>query len=374
MFRSIFKRRGTADQSKRKERASSAAPASVTKVGASQVDAAVPVDLTVDEGMMVISRELSGLARMEVGQAAKERGWATLHRELERHRVRSQSATAGGGAKEAGARGAGAKGAARVGAGPQSRTIRSGNPRWVMISAAAVAVVAVVVSLAAVYGGGGDGPVVVSNPPTTGTVTSVVTSDTTPPDTTVPTGVTTAPTVDTTVPTGNTTPTTSTPTTTGGTTPTSGATPTSDRPVTTDRTTVTTKTPDTTQPPATTTTNETQMATAQREKDAKRVAQALGSEVLLAFQSGSELGDVSSLVTLGARGDVTQMVSRLVNPDGCHVSTMSVNGGTVSVVMTFNDVIPDGQGGQNDVTKRFIATVRVDDDRAVITGISYAGS
>lgn len=368
MFRSIFKRRGAADQSKRRERASSAAPASVAKIGSSQVDAAAAVDLTVDEGMMAISRELSGLARMEVGQAAKERGWAALHSELERHPVRAHSAAAGGGAKMAGAKGADAKGAARVGAGPQSRTIRSGNPRWVMISAAAVAVVAVVVSLAAVYGGGGDGPVVVSNPPTTGTVTSVATSDTTLPDTTVPSDVTTAPTVDTTVPTGNTTPTTSTPPSTGGTTPTS------DRPVTTDRTTVTTKTPDTTQPPATTTTNETQMATAQHEKDAKRVVQALGSEVLLAFQSGSELGDVSSLVTGGARGDVTQMVSRLVNPDGCHVSTKSVNGDTVSVVMTFNDVIPDGQGGQSDVTKRFIATVRVDDDRAVITGISYAGS
>ncbi|MBN1322261.1 MAG: hypothetical protein JXA87_15630 [Thermoleophilia bacterium] len=361
MFRSIFKRRGTADKSKRRERGSSAAPASAREAGVSQGDTATHVDLTVDEAMMAISRELSGLARMEVGQAAKERGWATLHGELERRPVRAQSPAARG----VEARGAGARGAVRAGAGSQSRGIRSASPRWIMVSAAAVAVVAVVVALAAVYGGG-DGPTVVSNPPTTGTVTSVVTSDTTLPNTTVPTDVTTVPTVETTVPTGNTTPTTSTPTSTGGTTPTS------DRPVTTDRTTVTTKTPGTTQPPSTTTTNETQMATAQHEKDAKRVAQALGSEVLLAFQSGSKLGDVSSLVADGA--DVTWMVSTLVNPDGCHVSTKSVNGATVSVVMTFNDVIPDGQGGQREVTKRFIATVRVGDDRAVITAISYAGS
>ena len=364
MFRSVFKKRGPSDRSRRRERRFSVAPASAPEVGAPQVDPAVYVDPTVDEAMAVISRELSGLARMEVGRTAKERGWAALQREMERRAVRSRTATAGG----VGAKQTGAGRAARAGAGSQSRVFRSGNPRWIMISAAAVAVVAVVVSLAAVYGGGGSGPVVVDNPSTTGTVTSVVTSDTTLPDITIPSNVTTSPTVDTPVSTGGVTPTTSTPTSTGG------VTPTSDSPVTTDRTTVTTKTPDTTQPPLTTTTNEQQMATAQREKDAKRVVQALGSEVLLAFQSGSVLGDVSALVARTAWADVTQMVSTLVNPDGCHVNAMSVVDGTVSVILAFNDVIPDGRGGQRDVTKRFIATVRVGDDRAVITGIGYAGS
>jgi len=101
------------------------------------------------------------------------------------------------------------------------------------------------------------------------------------------------------------------------------------------------------------------MAAAQREKKAKSVTQALGSAVLLAFQSGSELGDISSFVLSSARADVTQMVSKLVNPNECIVSAKSANGGTVSVVMTFNDLIPDGQGGHQEVTKRFIATVLV---------------
>jgi uncharacterized membrane protein len=223
--------------------------------------------------------------------------------------------------------------------------------------------VALIVSLSLVYGGG-RGPAIVDNPSTTGTVTTLA-PDTTEPDT-VPTDETTVPTDETTVPTTDTTPTSET-------TPTTDTTPTSETTPTTD-TTPTTKTPSTTEPAQTTTTNEQQMAAAQREKKAKSVTQALGSAVLLAFQSGSELGDISSFVVSSARADVTQMVSKLVNPNECIVSAKSANGGTVSVVMTFNDLIPDGQGGHQEVTKRFIATVLVDDDRAVITAISYAGS
>ncbi len=44
---------------------------------------------------LALDRELSGLAQLEVAQAAKERGWATLQRELERHPVRT--ADPGGG-------------------------------------------------------------------------------------------------------------------------------------------------------------------------------------------------------------------------------------------------------------------------------------
>jgi hypothetical protein len=360
MFRNIFKRRGTIGKNKRPERGFAAAPAQASKRAASQYDPAVQVDITVDEAMAALSRELSGLAHLEVGQAAKERGWAALQRELQHRPVRTAAPVM--------AKSVGARGAVHAGAGPQARTVHSGSQRWLLGSAAAVAV-AVIVTVSVVYSGGGEGPTVVSNPPSTSTVTSVVSSDSTLPDTTLPTGETTIPTDETTVPTGGSTDTSVGPDTTGSTTDTSVG------PDTTGSTTNTTKSPATTQPSQTTTTNEQQMAAAQLEKDAVAAALSLGAEVADVYFRTGDLTGARRLVASGAQADLIQMVSTLTAPTGFRkVGAKTVDSSTVRVTLEFSDSIPDGRGGLGEVTKRFLLIVRVNDDGAKITAISKAGS
>ncbi len=342
MFISIFKRRGTTDKSKRQERGFTAAPASGSKRAASQADTAAQLDIVVDEAMVTLSRELLDLARLEVGQAAMERGWATLRRELQHRPVRAAAPVM--------AKGTGAKGAVRVGAGPQARTAHSGGRLWILGSAV-TATVAVIVTLAVIYGGGGGGQTVVSNPASTSTVTSVATSDSSVPNTTIRADETTVPTSDTTqgpVTTGNTPNTSQGPSTTGGTT-------------------------DTTR--STTGTSEQQMAAAQFEKDAKAVALDLGTEVVDVYFRTGDLSGAYRLMTSEAQANLSQMIQRLTDPSGFRqIGTKLVSTNKVRVTLEITDRVPDGQGGVDEVTKRFVLDIRVNESGAKITAISYAGS
>jgi len=310
MFRSIFKRTLTA------------APGSQAE---STVQRDTPVGVPVDETMVTLSRELAGIARIEAGQAAKERGWAKLQRELERHPVRPAASVV--------VKNAGAKNPIRVGAGASGRGLYAGGRRWVLGSAAAmVAVVAVLLGTysAGLLTAGGDEP--------TGTVTSVVASDTTVP----------------------TTPTTQTPSTTGG-------------PVTTDSTPPTTQGPVTTQPPRTTTTGEQQVVAAQLERTAKSAVFSLAGMVVDYFASG-DMSGARALVASGAQSSLVQMISSLSDPDGYRwVSTRQISTDTVLITLEFSDRVSNAQGELVEVARRFAFTVHVDDENAVITAIS-AGS
>lgn len=350
MFRSIFKRTLTA------------APGSQAE---STVQRDTPVGVPVDETMVTLSRELAGIARMEVGQAAKERGWAKLQRELERHPVRPASVVV----KDAGARIP-----ARVGAGASGRGLYSGGRRWALGSAAAmVAVVAVLLGTysAGLLTAGGDEP--------GGTVTSVVASDSTEP----------------------TTPTTQTPSTTGGPVTSESTPPTAQGPVTTAATDVappatetsvttggpittggpvtsestppTTQGPVTTQPPRTTTTGEQQVVAAQLEKTAKSAVFSLAAMVVDYFVTG-DISGARALVAPGAQSSLVQMISSLSDPFGYRwISTKGVSADTVRITLEFSDRVSNPQGELVEVARRFALTVRVDEESAVITAIS-AGS
>jgi hypothetical protein len=356
MFRSIFKRSGTDRKEGRRERGHSAAPASASNGVSSQTGSATPLNITVDETMVALSRDLSDLARMEVGQAAKERGWATLQRELERRPVRPAASVA--------AKGAGAKTPVRVGAGSQVRTAHSGGRRWALGSAAAA--VAVIAVLLGTYSGG----LLTTDDGSPVTVASVVTSDSTVPST-VPTDTTTVTTQspETTVPTSETTVTTVGPVTTDGPV-------TTQSPVTTNATTGTTASPTTTEPTPTTTTATTaeqQVAAAQRDKTAKAVVFDLGSMVVDYFVTG-DMSGARALVVSGAQSQLVQMISSLNDPNGyLWISTKALAGDTVRVTLEFSDRVSTAQGELVEVAKRFAFTVRVDDESAVITAIS-AGS
>jgi len=380
MFTNIFKRSGAKNQTERAERARSAAPTSVADSVPSQTEAPASLNIPVDETMRAVSRELSGLAHMEIGQAAKERGWADVRRELERRPIR-----AAGTAAPKGARNAGTKTPLRVGAGSQARTVFAGSRRWMLGSAAAA--VAVVAVLLGTYSAGlltaGDG----EEP---GTLTSVVSSDstepTTPstqsPDTTglpattegpattenpVTTEGTTASTQmpDTTVPTGSVTP---------STTPSTSVSPdTTQSPVITTATTRTTLSPTTTQPPGTTTTGEQQMATSQLNKTAKAAVLDLGALVVDYFVTG-DMSGARALVASGAQSSLVQMISSLNDPYGFRwVSSKPLTADTVRITLEFSDRVSDGQGELREVAELFRLTVRVTEESAVIIDIS-AGS
>lgn len=352
MFNRIFNKSGAKDQAKSRESGLSAAPASSLDKAATQVDPAPYFDLTVDETILALDAELSGLGQIQVAQAAKERGWATLHRELERHPVRAASPAL--------LKGTGAKGSLRGGS-PQP--VVAGHSRgWRVALGSAGVVVAIMAVLLGTYsaglfgGGEGEGP--------GGTYASVTTTDVSEPDTTVATGDTTPTTVDP----GTTSTTGINPTTTGTTenTPTTGSTPGTTQGTTpaTDSTPGTTQgTTSTTKPAQTTTTNEQQMVAAEREKDAKNAAVQLGDAVLDHFLKG-ELGGLPNM-TDSARAWLTQLISSLDSPTGCQrVATKTNADGTVRVTLEFADI---------DDNPRFFITVRVDDGGATITAIS-AGS
>lgn len=347
MFNRIFNKRGTKARGKSRGSGLSAASASASVKVVTQVEGVPQVDVTIDDTILALDRELSNLSGLQVAQAAKERGWAALHRELERHPVRAASPTLlSGGA---------VKGSTHGGS---VRPVLAGHSRgWrVALSSAGVAVVILAVVLGT-YGAGlfGDGG---------GTLVSVTTTEASTPATTVATGDTTPTTVNTPDTTGTTPTTAITPDTTG-TTPTSGnTTPTTDSTPTTGGSSNTTqRVTSTTLPAQTTTTNATQMAAAEREKDAKNAAWDLGAAVLDYFSTG-ELGGTPAL-TDAAQGSLTIMVKSLDAPTEVHVVGAKTNSdGTVRVTLQFVD---------GDESPRFFITVRVSDGGTTVTDIS-AGS
>src|SRR5664280_1999745 len=113
MFKGIFDKKRASAKGERDQRTRVAASwhdSEALDDAAAQDSAPAPV---VDGSFAALARELSGLGQLEVSRAAKERGWASLQRELERRPVRV---------------GAPVKG--RSGAGPVRRW------RWAIASAA----------------------------------------------------------------------------------------------------------------------------------------------------------------------------------------------------------------------------------------------
>jgi hypothetical protein len=347
MFNHIYTNRGAKDQGKSRGAGLSTAPTSSLNKVVVQADAASYLDVTVDDTIRALDSELSGLGCLQVAQAAKERGWATLQRELERHPVRPASPAL--------LKGAGAKGPVRGGS---AQPVLAGHSRaWrVALSSAGVAVVILAVLLgtysAGLFGTGGNG----DNPVA---VVSVSITEVSQPDSTASTGGTGSTTRDpdaiaTTESTGTTTGTTestttigSTPGTTHGTTPTTGG-------------STHTSTPPTTKPAQTTTTNEQQMAAAEREKDAKAAALDLGQAVLYRFSTGDMVG--LPAIADSAQARLTQLIASLDDPQGVTaVGTKTNTDGTIRITLEFKDV---------DDNPRFFITVRVDDGGATITAIS----
>ena len=368
MSRGLFDKWRAALGSTRDERGLSALPAA-----APPTDAVTSFDTAstapVDESLLVVSRELSALSTLPVSAAAKERGWAALQRELERHPVRA----AGKGVRDSKGLGVPAiKAAAAAGA----TRGRSRGLRWALVSAAAA--VAVVAALLGTYGGGllqtadnGGSP---------STVASVVNSTTTAP-TGVPTsvspmttqgpgdgpvttdggqsGVTTVPDTGTTIgPAVN-----DGTVTTGGTQPTTPVTTRPSTPVTTPGGTAGTST---TQPRQTTTTGEQQMAAAQREGSAKALAVYLADMVITGNTSGAR-----SLVASEAQASLAQMVLSLQDPYGYKITgAQSLTSDTVRVTLEISDRVANNVGETVETAKRFAIRVRLDGESAVVTAIN----
>jgi hypothetical protein len=341
MFRDIFRHRGVVDESKRRERGISAASASASGDTASQVDPATRVSIPVDETMLALDRELSGLARLEVGQAAKERGWAALQRELERHPVRT--------AVPASTKGVAPKGAVRVGAGSQTRTVRSNGMRWAL-GAAAAAVIVTAAVLAGVLATSDDGaPGFVDNGSTTTSVISVASSDTTEP-TTVPTDITTVTTEPVTGTTTDTTTQTTENTVTTRGTGTTGGSP-------------TTVTPTTTVTPST---GEQQYAAAQREGDARAAVSHLAQLIIAGERSGAR-----GLVAPEAYGSLDQMSKSLNHPSGFTVTgARAISDDTLRVTLEFYDAETDNDGNLTEVVRTFAIKVRANDEGVMIIAIN----
>jgi hypothetical protein len=336
MYRGIFNRHEADSKGKRQKRGPSVVPAPSALFFA---DEAVPrLDTVVEESLLALSRELSGLKQTEVPQGAKERGWASLQREMERRPVRPAASAA-----------------ARSSAGGSGRG-RKYTWRWALGGAAAG--VAVVATLLATLSGGV--PQVVDNGSTT--LTSVVSTDSTLPDTTVPTGpVVTGGSSSTDATQPSTTQPTDGTTTTGSSTGTTG-------PVTTEHTTVTTR-PSTTQPTSPTT-GDQQNAAQQRIASAEDAAAYLAQLVISGNTSG-----VGSLVAPGAQAQLSWMVRSLSQP----YDYEQPSGGTiissyvVRISLSINDRIVNGQGELVETVKHFFVRVQVKGESAQIIAIN-AGS
>jgi len=272
-----------------------------------------------DESLRALAEELSALGRLQVPQAAKERGWATLARELERRPVRPV-------------------------AGQAKRTVRPVRTwRWAIASAAAT--IAVIAGVLGAYGGGAFSTVADDGHPTT--VTSVASSDTTQPDTT---GTTITPTTTGTQP--DTTGTTITPTTTG---------PGSTRP----HTSTTQRATSTTQPGPSTTVEQI-MAAKERVKSAVTVAIDLAGLVMSGNTTGS-----SALVDPQAQSSLVWMMKTLKAPYGCAVvATQTLPDGTVRVTLDMQDRVSNGQGVLVEKILRFAIRVQLSAKGAVIVAIS----
>ena len=289
-----------------------------------------------DESLRALAEEISALGRLQVPQTAKERGWATLARELERRPVRPAAAQA-------------------------KRTVHPARRRrWAIASAAAF--VAVIAGVLGAYGAGAFQTAYVADNGSSSTVTSVVSSDTTDPSTTVTTSDQT--TVTGPVTTDGTQPgATQGPGTTGGTDTTSGG-----GPGTTGGSSGTSG-PGTTQPASPTTTGDQQNAARQREASAKSAAFHLGDVVVTGNTSGA-----LSLVAAEAQTSLVQMIMSLAEPYGYRITgAQSLTGGIVRVTMEINDRVTNGRGELEETVKRFAIQVRVDSRGAVITAIG-AGS
>lgn len=371
MSRGLFDKWRAVSGSRRDERRPSAvsSPASLSDSGPGAASFALA---TADESLLALSRELAGLAELPVPAAAKERGWAALQREMERHplRVTGKNARA---AKERGvpaAKGAGIFGTARV-----SRPCRF---RWALASAAGV--VAVMAVLLSVYSAG-----LLQTADTggsQGTLALAAGSDATSPDTTFVTPSSSEVTVTTGSLDGGSATTESGPAVTGGTQPsgteggatvvtngsaTAGGTQ-SSTPVATSGFT-TTLPAQTTLPPQTTTTGQQQMAAAQREGSAKALAVYLADLVVTGNTSGAR-----ALVSPEAQASLGYMIASLTDPYGYKVTGASMLGDeTVRVTLSINDRVVNNAGEWIEVTKSFVIRVHADDNSAVVMGIN-AGS
>jgi len=288
-----------------------------------------------DESLRALAEELSALGRLQVPQAAKERGWATLARELERRPVRPV-------------------------AGQAKRTVRPVRTwRWAIASAAAT--IAVIAGVLGAYGGGAFSTVADDGHSTT--VTSVASSDTTQPDTT---GTTITPTTTGTQP--DTTGTTITPTTTGTQPDTTGTTitPTTTGPGSTRPHTSTTQRATSTTQPGPSTTVEQIMAAKERVESAVTVAIDLAGLVMSGNTTGS-----SALVDPQAQSSLVWMMKTLKAPYGCAVvATQTLPDGTVRVTLDMQDRVSNGQGVLVEKILRFAIRVQLSAKGAVIVAIS----
>ena len=289
-----------------------------------------------DESLRALAEELSALGRLQVPQAAKERGWATLARELERRPVRPV-------------------------AGQAKRTVRPVRTwRWAIASAAAT--IAVIAGVLGAYGGGAFNTIADDGHVTT--VTSVASFDTTQPGTT---GTTVTPST-----TGTQPSTTSPQTDTTGSQPTAPITtePSTDtsqpRTSTTQPRTTTTHPGTSTTQPGPSTTVEQIMAAKERVESAVTAATYLADLVISGNTSGA-----SALVEPQAQSLLAKMMMSLKAPYGWNViDSQTLTDGTVRVTLGIQDRVSNGQGGEVEKTLRFAIRVRVTAKGAVITAIN----
>ena len=338
MSKRIFdKHKGTAESEKDLRSPVDAFSADVESAAKS----ATPV---VDDAFLALTRELSGLGEMEVSRAAKERGWASLQRELERHPIR-----AAGSPVKAGA-----------------RPVRSW--RWAIASAAAA--VAVLAGVLGAYGGGAFNSSVADNGHPT-TVTSAVAGNTTEPGST---SSTSTPSTSGTQP--DTTGTVVAPTTTGPapstsitqpTSPsTSGPSTTQTQTSTTKATTGTTQATTSTTQPSSSTTVVTDMASKERASSASMAVSNLGLAVISGDYAGAR-----ALVDPQAQGPFAQMVASLSDPNAIAESDPQLlSTDTYRVTLSFTDHVANGQGIVVERTLRFVLKVHVTAKGALVTAIN----
>jgi hypothetical protein len=346
LFRGIFRRRPAASAKPAATQAASAPRA------ASLGDS--PSDFAIDDSLLAISRELSGLASVEVSPAAKERGWASLESELERRPVRAAGQLAAAGA-------AGSRGATRR---ASAHPAHSRSWRWAIGSAAAI--VAVIAALLGTWGGGL--LQTAGNDNHDSTTVSVVSSDSTEPVTTVSTDGTTPGTV-------GPAPTGVEPTTTlgpGGTETSGGASSTT---ASTPATSAGSGGPTTTKPASPPTTKPasptTMYAAGEKEGSAVAVAKYLADMVITGNTSGARALVASDPE---AQSSLAQMRMSLNEPYGyTFPQVQSVSADTVRVTFAINDRVDNGQGQLVEVLKHFVVKVRVQDGEAVVIAIN-AGS
>lgn len=363
MFRGIFNKRAAQSKAGGPERRPSGAVSSALPRSASQtLQATAPasseaprLDLAVDAEMLAASRELSGLASMQASQAAKERGWAALQRELDKHPVRPAAPRTVQPARKA----------------------RTHGRRWALGSVAAA--VAVVAALLGTYSGGL--LQTADNGDHSTTVTSVVTSDSTEPVTTdsIVTTVSSGATVTSggSGATGSIEPTSTVNSgsvvteSTGatGTTPTTQSTGPGTTGGSTGGTTPATSGPNTTKPTSPSTTSGQQYTASQRASSAQAAAIYLAQLVITGNTSGAR-----ELVDPEAQSSLAQMIMWLNEPyDYAVVGNQALGADIQRVTIAINDRVDNGSGELVETVKGFVLKVRVDSKGAVIIAIN-AGS